>query len=195
MQTGDTPSVPASTCTTITQPPPDENLVYSARNALMTKLLTHALLCDKTRVFSYMFNQWHSDAFTELGVSDRLHSFTHDEPGEQPNVHKHVVFIMQQLAVLLDALQAAEIGDGTLLDLCAILCTSDHGHGFRHSNDVPVMVAGKAGGSLRVGYHHASNGENPVQVHLALLRAVGCPDAGFGHDNCRVTTPYPMLMA
>ena len=69
-----------------------------------------------------------------------------------------------------------------MLDQCAILCTTEVSEGWTHTNDeFPILLAGKAGGRLRGGYHYrSSTRENTSQALLTLLRAVGDPRPSFG---------------
>src|SRR5690606_12932069 len=84
-------------------------------------------------------------------------------------------------AVLLTELDAIGEGTGTLLDQCAIYGTSDLAEGRTHSHrDMPILVAGSAGGALRTNYHHRGNGESTSMVPLTIMRACGVDVAGFG---------------
>ena len=54
---------------------------------------------------------------------------------------------MEMFARLLDGLKSTPEGDGTMLDNSVVLFTSEFGCGGAHSpRDVPVLLAGKAGG-------------------------------------------------
>jgi hypothetical protein len=156
-----------------------------AVNRAMADLLALALACDLTRAFTFQFTARKSDAlFWQVGASNGLHTLTHNEDLPQPQVHATVVFTMQQLAYLIGKLRGLPEGAGTLLDRCAILATSEHSEGFTHStNEMPVLVFGRAGGALRTGLHYRSTtAENTSSVGLTLLRAVGVPADAFGAD-------------
>lgn len=185
-------TVVAAGCTTPARPAPlrDQNgkEPLAERMKAMSELLAMTLACDHTRVFSVMFSgSVGSTVFWQVGVDGGHHALTHDEPGDQPEVHKTTVFTMEQLAVLLGALRAIPEGDGTLLDQCAILASSDCADGREHSiQDYPIVVAGRAGGALRTGVHYRSDGENTNKVLLSLLRGVGLPLSEFGTKGALV---------
>jgi hypothetical protein len=159
------------------------------RMRAMSDLLAMALACDHTRVFSVMFSgSVGGTVFAQVGADQGHHALTHDEPGDQPLVHKTTVFTMEQFAVLLNALRAIPEGNGTLLDNCAILASSDCADGREHSiKDYPILVAGRGGGALRGGVHYRSNGENTSEVLLSVLRAAGLPLSEFGQGGGAVT--------
>jgi hypothetical protein len=147
----------------------------------MSDLLALALACDVARVFSFKFALWHTTAYGELGAAEDYHTYTHIEPGDQPLVQKHILFHMEQIAYLIGKLRAVTVGAGTLLDQCAILCTTDVQEGRNHLTDnIPMIVAGRAGGALKTGLHVHAAGDNASKVHLTLLKAVGVPVTSFG---------------
>lgn len=155
--------------------------LLETRNAVMAKLLAMALACDLTRVFTYKYTGMQTDTyFWPVDVPDGLHSMTHDD-GQQDHVRNCVQFMMKELGVLLQELDAIPEGTGTLLDQCGIFCTSDVAEGRTHSHrDMPILVAGSAGGRLRTNYHHRGSGESTSMVPLTVLRACGADVTGFG---------------
>ena len=151
----------------------------------MADLLAMALACDQTRVWSNMFSG--SVAGTNIHAVDStsVHSLTHDEPGNQPKVHQSVVFIMEELAYLLDVMRNTPEGEGNLLDHSVIMATSDLANGKRHTNtNYPILVCGKGGGTLKGNYHHRAQGQpNSSQVLLSLMHAMGIESNSFGHEG------------
>ena len=164
-----------------TDPDPTAHVLTSQA---ISDVLALALACDVTRVFSYKYALWHTTTFTELtadGAKEDFHTYTHIEPGDQPLVQKHILLHMQQVAYLIAKLKAVTVGAGTLLDQCAILFTTDVQEGRNHLTDnIPMIVAGRAGGALRTGQHVHALGDNTSNVHLTLLQAVGVPATSFG---------------
>ena len=118
------------------------------------------------------------------------HQLTHDEPGDQPQVHTIVTTIMRDLNYMLESMAAIPEGDGTLLDNSAILATTDVSYGRTHQIDeYPILIAGSAGGRLRTGLHYrSSSNENTSLVPFSLLTAMGVPVGEFGVDAGRVTS-------
>ena len=76
-------------------------------------------------------------------------------------------------------------GDGTLLDHCVILGTSEVSLGRTHSIDeMPTLVAGGACGAIQTGMHYRSlGGDNVAKLSLSLIRACGINQASFGEDD------------
>ena len=154
----------------------------------MADIMAMVLACDQTRVFSNTFSYPVSNVLYE-GLPAGHHRLTHDEPGDQPMVNEIVKLIMSELNYFLKALRNVQEGDSTLLDNCAVLCTSDVSFGRLHSlEDFPIIIAGTAGGALKKGIHyHSSSGENSSKVCFSLARAMGLNISEFGLENGRVT--------
>ena len=160
----------------------------AAKNRAMCDIIAMALACDQTRVFS----NWFTSMLTNLlfpGAPAGHHQLTHDEPGGQPNVHNIVVHIMEEFAYLVQALSAVPEGDGTLLDHCVVLATSEISLGRNHSpDDMPLLLAGGANGRLLQGIHYRpSAADNISKVPLTILRALGIPAEDFGVAEGHVT--------
>ncbi len=166
------------------------------RNQLMAGILARALACDLTRAFSYEYMGMQADTiFWQVGATEGSHVLTHDDRNladvlqpQYERVNDVVVFVMGQLAYLLERLKEIPEGDGTLLDNCCIMATSEVNDGTKHSYDsMPLIIAGKAGGALRSNYHYVTSEENTSKALLTCLRAVGLPLTEFGKDVGYVT--------
>jgi Protein of unknown function (DUF1552) len=153
----------------------------SLRNRAMVDMLAMALACDQTRVFGHYLTDPVSDALFP-GASAGHHSLTHNELGDQPEVNAITVAIMEEFAYLVQAFAAIPEADGSLLDNCAVLATSEVSHGQTHAIDeIPLIIAGGACGSLRMGYHHRSYAQdNASKVMLTLIRAMDISADSFG---------------
>lgn len=160
----------------------------SAKNAVFADIAAMALACDQTRVFSNWFTYPVSNNLFP-GSPAGHHQLTHDEPGDQPEVHKIILHCVEALAVQIDALAAVQEGDGTLLDSCLVLGTTEVSLGKTHSlEDFPVVLAGSAGGKLKQGVHYRSPGaENTSKVLLSIVRAMGVDAASYGTKGGEAT--------
>ena len=89
----------------------------------------------------------------------------------------------------LDALAAVEEGDGTLLDHCAVLCTSEVSRGRTHSpDDFPILLAGGCNGTLKTDMHWRSEASGSTsKVLLTLCQVMGLPLDALGIDDCYTT--------
>lgn len=159
----------------------------SARSRVITDLVTMAFACDVTRVLTY----WYSNPLNDVLYPETTaghHQLTHDEPGDQPQVHEIVVSIVEDFAYFVDSLRSIEEGDGTLLDNSVILGTTDVSYGRTHQIDeYPLLLAGTACGALKTGFHYRSEtNENASLVSLSLLRAMGVRLSEFGAGPGRV---------
>ncbi|MCB9729971.1 MAG: DUF1552 domain-containing protein [Deltaproteobacteria bacterium] len=155
-----------------------------AQNRAFAELLAMVLACDQTRVFS----NWFTAPVNNLlfpGATSGHHQLTHDEAGDQPQVHAITVQCVQAFVELVTVLRETPEGDGTLLDHMALLGTSEVALGRNHTVDeMPVLVAGSANGRLRTGIHHREPaGDNVHKVTLSLMRAAGVPAASFGEGD------------
>lgn len=161
-------------------------------------LLALALSCDLTRVFSI---QWSGSAggpvFWQVGASRAHHDLSHDGAGAQDVIEKITVFTMEELAKMLVKFRDTPDGAGNLLDSLALLATSDTSDGEAHSvNDLPIVIAGKAGGALKhPGVYYHSNGEHTNKVLLTLLRSVGLQLTEIGEGNNKQTAGASALEA
>lgn len=168
----------------------------SERARIMADMVTMAYACDLTRVLSF----WYSDPLSDILYPEAVaghHQLTHDEPGEQPQVHDIVVSIVDAYAYLVESLRSIPEGDGTLLDNSILLGTTDVSYGRTHQiNEYPILLAGTACGRLRTGFHYRSEtNENTSLVALSLLQAMGVRVNEFGVDAGRVDSGLSLLEA
>jgi hypothetical protein len=167
---------------------PQRNDALAPRNQAFAEVLAMALACDLTRVFSYQHHTWYSPVFREAGNSGQQHALTHDEPGDQPQVHASTVFVMKQFATFVSALQAVKEGAGSLLDNSLVLAVTEVCEGRTHSkNNMPVLTAGAAGRTLKTGLHVRAAGVSSYRIHVTCFRALGLPFESFGSTNERGT--------
>jgi hypothetical protein len=178
-----------------------------ARNAVMSDILAMALACDLTRVIVVTYSVMQADTiFWQVGATEGCHVVTHDDrklPADQlkppqKELHGRIVkYTMGHFAQLLGRLAATPEGAGNLLDSAAILATSEIGDGTAHAlTDVPLLIAGRAGGALKSGLHYRSpSKESTSKAVLTVLRAVE-PGAfpTFGKDVGLADQPVSALL-
>lgn len=159
----------------------------ATRMQLMSDLVAMALACDRTRVFTLQYTG--SVALTLFpieGFTQDQHQLTHDEPGDQPLVHQSILHTMAAFGQLVSSLDAVTEGAGSVLDRSVIMGATDCAEGRGHyQHDMPILLAGSAGGKLREGIHYRSNGENTNLVLFSILNAVGCELREFGEQSQR----------
>ena len=87
----------------------------------------------------------------------------------------------EQLAHLIRRLAETDDGDGTLLDNSMLVLGSNLADGHDHGEeDLPILVAGRAGGSIRTGRAIRYREKTSMSgLHLAALRRLGVPAERF----------------
>ena len=76
-------------------------------------------------------------------------------------------------------------GDGTLLDHCMIAYGSGISDGNRHNHDdLPILLAGKGGGTLKAGRHVKYPRDTPLtNLYVSMLDRMGVKVDSFGDSN------------
>lgn len=158
------------------------------RSRIMSDLMVMAYACDLTRVINYTYSDLLSNNLYPDATAGH-HQLTHDEPGDMPQCQAITYSMMEDFAYYLEALKAIPEGDGTLLDNCVILGTTDVSYARTHQIDeYPILLAGNAGGTLNSGIHYRSETkENASHVPFSILRALGVQVASYGKDEGYVT--------
>ncbi len=159
-----------------------------AVSATMSELLYQSINCDATRVASL---QWlcsgNSVYFTWLGLNSLGHHAMQHAPG--PDLVAAQTWLMAQVAVVIQRLNATPEGSGSMLDNCLVLLSSEMGDGNYHTNHpVPVLIAGKAGGQLTTGRTVNGNGRPRANLLLNIGNLMGVPLSTYG-DPAWVTGP------
>jgi hypothetical protein len=152
---------------------------YADRLDLMYDLIVLALQADRTRVVSFMVaNAGSNRSYRFLGVDEGHHSVSHhgtqaDKVDAYRKVHR---FHVERFARFLGRCAEARIGeDRRLLDASTIVFGSGLSDGNRHNHeDLPILVAGRAGGALRPAGHVRHADETPLaNLYTTLLRVYG----------------------
>lgn len=170
---------------------PDQKIPPDFRDhvKLMMDLMVLAFQTDSTRVLSFMFaNDVSGRNFSFLpGVSGGHHDMSHHEGKEDKiRAYKEITrWHVEQYAYLLGRLQAIPEGEGTLLDNSMILFGSSISDGNSHDpNNLPILIAGRAGGKLKTGQHVASPKNTPLcNAYVNMLNAFGVPVDEFGDSQ------------
>ena len=133
---------------------------------VMCDLMVLAFQADVTRVCTFTFaNEGSNRSYPEIGVNEGHHELSHHgrDPEKIRKVREINRFHVAQLAHLLTRLKSISEGDGTLLDHCMIAYGSGNSDGDRHNHDdLPILLAGRGGGTIRTGRHVRLGSEMPV---------------------------------
>ncbi len=157
---------------------------------LMLDLIALAFWTDSTRISTLMFaNDVSGKNFSALipGVHGGHHELSHhqDKADKYEPYAKINRWHNEQLAYLLDKLAAIREGEGTLLDNSMILFGSSMSDGNRHDpSNLPILLAGRAGGTIRAGRHITSPKGTPLcNLYVSMLERMGTPVEQFGDST------------
>jgi hypothetical protein len=164
---------------------------YQEHLRLLGDLLVLAFQCDLTRIITFVFaNDGSNRSYRTVGVADGHHDLSHHggDTAKQEKIQRINQFHTAQLAFILQKLKAIPEGDGKLLDHCMIVYGSGISDGNAHSHDdLPILLAGKANGTIKTGRHLRSPMETPVtNLYVAMLDRMGVKVDGFGDSTGRV---------
>lgn len=168
-------------------------------NRLMADILSFALACDQTRVFSMMFS-FRISGLRQAGSSSQHHQLTHDEAidpelGYQPEATQFVFDSMEAWVDFVERLAAIPEGDGTLLDNCLVWGHSDTSLAKTHSViGVPMMIAGRAGGRIKPGIHVTGNASLTTRVGLTIQQVMGLNVDRWGLFSMEATRPVSEVL-
>lgn len=159
-----------------------------ARAAAMRDVVVLALRCDCTRAITLMLGNSASDRDVSfLGLTGTHHGLSHHagDPAKLAALEVIARWEMAWLADLLAALADVEEADGTrLLDHSAVLFGSELSEPNSHRHDdLPIVLAGGAGGVLQPGHNHRFDGRPLGDLHLSILHALDVDADTFGDDG------------
>lgn len=157
---------------------------------LMLDLIALAFWTDSARISTFMFaNDVSGKNFSQLidGVKGAHHEFSHHQNKEEKYVPYSKInrWHSEQLAYLLNKLSQIREGEGTVLDHSMIFFGSSMSDGNRHDpSNLPVILAGGAGGKIQGGRHIASEKGTPLcNLYVSMLDCMGAPVDAFGDST------------
>ncbi len=164
---------------------------YAEHLRIMGDLMVLAFQTDTTRICTYIFaDEGSNRAYRNLGVSDGHHEISHHGRNQEKldKLTKINRFHAEAFAYVLDKLRGTPEGNGTLLDNSMIVYGSGISDGDRHNhNDLPVILAGRGGGTINPGQHKVYKDGTPMaNLHLALLERMGCKVEKLGDSNGKI---------
>ena len=160
---------------------------YAEYDRLMIDLVSVAFAADLTRVAVLTHGGYRS--YPEVGVKRGHHDLQHHEgnPDKRADLRKVDHFNMELFAAALDRMKAVKDGGGTLLDNSLALWASGMSNGNRHAREnLPLVLAGRGGGTVRPGRYLDFNWKNltPVaNLYTEMLGRAGVPVTEFGNST------------
>jgi hypothetical protein len=165
---------------------------YREHLRLMADMLALAFQADLTRIATFVFaNDGSNRSYRDYGVPEGHHDMSHHGGSKEKKakIQKINQFHIEQLAYLLGKLKSVQEGRGTLLDNCMIVYGSGISDGNRHNhNDLPILLAGKGGNTLKTGRHLRYPKDTPLMnLYLCMLDRLGIHVDSFGDSKGRLT--------
>lgn len=149
---------------------------------LMCDILVLGFQTDTTRVCTLKLNNDHSSLrFPSLGVDYMIHHLlSHSDTADWLKVNQ---FFLQQLAYIARKLDAIQEGERSALDNSMLLYLSSMLTGSHDATNLPVVLVGGGGGTLRGGrvldYLQSPN-RKLCSLYLSLFDKLGMPRDSFG---------------
>jgi hypothetical protein len=164
---------------------------------LMADMLVLAFQMDLTRISTFMVASDGSDrTYRSVGVTEGHHSLSHhgNNKAKIDQIRKIDKFHVGQFAYFLKRLADTKEANGkSILDNSMVMFGCGIGDGNRHNhNDLPILLAGGAGGTLTPGRHLQYEKNTPLcNLYVSMLERVGAKVDRFGDS----TGPLPNLTA
>ena len=155
---------------------------------LMFDVLALAFQTDSTRIATFVYaNEGSTKSYKFLGVPEGHHDLSHHgkDAEKQAKIKKINIYHIEQFAYFLEKLRSTREGEGTVLDHSMIVYGSGISDGDRHNHDdLPILVAGKGGGTIKGGRHLAYPKNTPLNnLYLSMLDRVGLPTKALGDST------------
>jgi hypothetical protein len=161
---------------------------YAEHLQLMFDLLALAFQTDSTRIATFILAHDGSNRpYPFLGVREGHHDLSHhgNDEEKKKKIARINRFHLEQFARFVGRLKAIPEGDGSLLDHSMIVYGAAISDGNRHNhNDLPVLLAGRGGGTLDTGRHVRHPDNTPMaNLFLSLLDRMGTPVERLGDST------------
>lgn len=156
---------------------------------LMMDMIALAFRTDTTRIATFMFgNEVTNQNFSFLpGISSGHHDISHHQKDADKLRQYQLIgqWHIEQYAYLLGKLREIKEGDSNVLDQSMILFGAGIRDGDKHDpHNLPVVVAGKAGGRLATGQHLVYAEDTPLaNLYLSMLDAFDTPVERFADST------------
>lgn len=155
---------------------------------LLMDMVVLAYQTDSTRILSYMFaNAGSNRSYPDIGVNEAHHELSHHGKSQhkQTQISKINRYHIDRFGYLLSRLKQIPEGNGTLLDNCMLVYGSGISDGDRHNHDdLPIILAGNAGGTIRSGRHlRYKNGTPLCNLYVWMMQRMGAKANQFGDSN------------
>jgi hypothetical protein len=165
---------------------------FFANTKLMMDTALVALKCGLSPVATLMLDGAFSRrdyGLPDIGGVNYVHGLSHGEiagkDADHPRWVKITTHFFEQLAYLLQQMDAVNEGAGTMLDNSIVFIGSEFGNGDAHSiKQLPLIIAGSGGGRFNVGRQIAVANDTPsANAVLDVMRAAGVDRSSHGNST------------
>ena len=159
------------------------------KTRLMLDIMALAFWSDASRVTTFMFgNSVSNRNFSFLpGVHDGHHSISHhmDDKKKLEQYVKITQWHLEQYAYFIEKLKSMKEGESNVFDNSMVMFSSDLRDGNRHSpRNLPVILAGKAGGKINTGQNLIYEKETPLSnLYMTMLSALNIEQKSFADST------------
>jgi hypothetical protein len=150
------------------------NAKFPAEVSATLGLIPAIFACDLTRVASVQLSCGFSGVtHTWLGHEIGHHSLSHENADNRDKLVAIDNWYAKQLLVMLQAMDAIDEGDGTLLDNTLVLWGRELGTTSHSMQPWPLVMIGGAQGALRTGRFLDVNQEPSAKLLVSVMQAMG----------------------
>jgi len=160
---------------------------YVDYDKLMVDLVALAFATDRTRVAVLTHGGYRS--YPEVEVKRGHHDLQHHDGdlGKCDDLRKVDRFNMERYGYMLERFKSIREGNGTLLDNSMAVFASGMSNGNRHAREnLPILLAGRAGGTLKPGRHINYNWKRHTplaNLYVEMLRRMEIDASTFGDST------------
>lgn len=166
----------------------------------MFDVMVLALQCDLTRVATFMTGgggnggsykySFVLDGFPDIIKYEKHHELSHHQSDPQKLAALTQIDrwnVLQMAGFIKRLKDTKETDDSSLLDHTAVFFSSELSDGNAHSHtDLPVVLAGRAGGALNPGRHITYAADEPIaNLFISLMNIMGGSATTFGNHGTR----------
>lgn len=162
---------------------------YEEHIRLMMDMQILAFQTDSTRISTLLLAHDGSNrSFKEIGVAEGHHYLSHHQldKAKMAKIEKIDQYYMRQFAYYLERMSSIKEADGkSLLDNSMVVYCSGLSDANRHRHDdLPVILAGRAGGKFQPGRHVKFPANTPMSnLQLRMLHEMGVKADRFGDST------------
>jgi len=158
---------------------------------LMFDMMLLAFQADMTRIATFMVcNDGSNRGYKDIGVPEGHHDCSHHggDKIKQAKVQTINHFHIEQLAYLLNRMDAIHEAEGSMLDNSMVVYGAGISDGDRHNHDdLPILLAGRGAGTIKSGRHIAYPNPTPMtNLFLSMLDRMGVPADHIGDSTGRL---------